>query len=68
MKMTTTTKITTFTLLVLLIVALIILGPLLVIWSLNTLFPVLAIPYALDTWFAVIVVAGLFKTTIEQKK
>jgi hypothetical protein len=68
MKMTTTTKITTFTLLVLLIVALIILGPLLVIWSLNTLFPVLAIPYALDTWFAVIVVGGLFKTTIEQKK
>jgi hypothetical protein len=67
MKMTTTT-VTTFTLLVLLIVALIILGPLLVIWSLNTLFPVLAIPYALDTWFAVIVVGGLFKTTIEQKK
>jgi hypothetical protein len=66
MKMTTT--ITTFLLLVLLIVALVILGPLLVIWSLNTLFPVLAIPYALDTWFAVIVVAGLFKTTIEQKK
>ena len=64
----TTTTITTFTLLVLLIVALIILGPLLVIWALNTLFPVLAIPYALDTWFAVIVVAGLFKTTIEHKK
>lgn len=64
----TTTTVTTFTLLVLLIVALIILGPLLVIWSLNTLFPVLAIPYALDTWFAVIVVGGLFKTTIEQKK
>jgi len=35
---------------------------------LNTLFPVLAIPYALDTWFAVIVVGGLFKTTIEHKK
>jgi hypothetical protein len=63
-----TSTFTTFMLLVLLIVALVILGPLLTIWALNTLFPVLAIPYALDTWFAVIVVAGLFKTTIEQKK
>jgi len=59
---------TTFMLLVLLILALVILGPLLTIWALNTLFPVLAIPYALDTWFAVIVVASLFKTTIEHKK
>jgi len=63
-----TSTFTTFMLLVLLIVALIILGPLLTIWALNTLFPVLAIPYALDTWFAVIVVASLFKTTIEHKK
>jgi len=64
----TFTTFTTFMLLVLLIVALVILGPLLTIWALNTLFPVLAIPYALDTWFAVIVVGGLFKTTIEHKK
>lgn len=63
-----TSTFTTFMLLVLLIVALVILGPLLIIWALNTLFPVLAIPYALDTWFAVIVVASLFKTTIEHKK
>jgi len=63
-----TSTFTTFMLLALLILALVILGPLLTIWALNTLFPVLAIPYALDTWFAVIVVAGLFKTTIEQKK
>ena len=66
MKMTTT--FTTFMMLALLIVALVILGPLLTIWALNTLFPVLAIPYTLDTWFAVIVVASLFKTTIEHKK
>jgi hypothetical protein len=66
MKMTATPI--TFTLLALLILALVILGPLLTIWALNTLFPVLAIPYALDTWFAVIVVASLFKTTIEHKK
>lgn len=34
-------------------------GPLLVIWSLNTLFPVLAIPYALETWFATAVLNGM---------
>jgi len=35
-----------------LIVLAIALGPLLGIWSLNTLFPVLAIPYTLETWAA----------------
>ncbi len=29
-------------------------GPLIVIWSLNTLFPLLAIPYTFWTWLAVI--------------
>jgi hypothetical protein len=35
-----------------LIVAVIVFGPLLGIWSLNTLFPVLAIPYTWETWAA----------------
>ena len=43
---------------ILLVVALVILGPLLFLWALNTLFPVLAIPYTLATWFACIVVFG----------
>ena len=30
----------------------IIFGPILTIWSLNTLFPALAIPYTLETWAA----------------
>jgi hypothetical protein len=30
----------------------VIFGPLLTIWALDTLFPVLNIPYTLDTWFA----------------
>jgi len=34
------------------------LGPLLVIWSLNTLF-VLAIPFTIETWSAVIIL-GMF--------
>lgn len=42
------------------IIALLALGPLLTIWSLNVLFPALAIPYSLETWFAVIVLGGLF--------
>ena len=46
---------------VLLVIVLIALGPLLTIWSLNVLFPTLAIPYSLETWFAVIVLGGLFK-------
>ena len=53
---------------ILVIIAIVILGPLITIWALNTLFPVLAIPYTLETWFAVVVVASLFKTKIEMKK
>lgn len=41
------------------IVALIILGPILTIWSLNTLFPILAIPLTLETWCAVVLL-GMF--------
>jgi hypothetical protein len=35
-----------------LFVIVIVIGPLLGIWSLNTLFPVLAIPYTWETWAA----------------
>ncbi len=35
-----------------LVLALIIAGPILIIWALNTLFPVLAIPYTIWTWLA----------------
>ena len=44
---------------VVLAIVAIVFGPLLVIWSLNTLFPVLAIPYALETWFATAVLNGM---------
>jgi len=36
-------------------VLLVIFGPLAIIWSLNTLFPLLAIPYGFLQWLAVIV-------------
>lgn len=52
---------------VLLVVALIVLIPFAVVWSLNILFPVLAIPYTFETWLAVIVLSGVFKTTVTKK-
>jgi hypothetical protein len=47
-------------LVVALIVAIVIFGPLITIWSLNTLFPVLAIPSNFATWFATLWVFGFF--------
>ena len=44
--------------LTLLLIAAIVLGPLAIIWSLNTLFPVLAIPYEFWTWLAALVLFG----------
>jgi hypothetical protein len=55
-------------LLVLFIVFLIVVGPLLTIWALNVLFPVLAIGYTWQTWLAVVILGGLFKSSITTKK
>ena len=43
---------------VLLLIAVIVIGPLLGIWSLNTLFPVLAIPYTWETFLAFLLLFG----------
>lgn len=43
---------------VVLVIALLVLAPLAIIWSMNTLFPVLAIPYNIQTWLATILLAG----------
>ena len=50
------------------IVALVVLGPFLTIWALNTLFPVLAIPYTFWTWAAVIIISGFAKSNVSFKK
>jgi len=55
-------------LLVALIISIIAIGPLLIIWSLNTLFPALAIPYTLWTWVAVICLSLFFRSNINIKK
>lgn len=54
-------------LLLLLFVSLAILGPWLVIWSLNTLFPVLAIDFNLKTWFATVVLCSVIGARVYKK-
>jgi len=54
-------KMNKMNLLLVLMIVLIILGPIATIWSLNTLFPVLAIPYTFETWVAAVVVAGIIR-------
>lgn len=46
----------------LIVAAIVIGGPLLLIWSVNTLFPVVDIPYTLETWFAMFCVGGIFSS------
>ena len=46
----------------------VVLAPFATLWALNTLFPVLAIPYTFDTWLASCLIHMLFKNTIEIKK
>ena len=50
-----------------LVVIVIIVGPLLSIWALNTLFPVLAIPYTIQTWAAMLLVGGMFSGSFNRK-
>ena len=51
-----------------LIVVLVIAGPLLIIWALNTLFPVLAIPYTVWTWLAALILGSTLSPTIKVKR
>jgi hypothetical protein len=51
----------------LLVIAVIVLGPFAGIWALNTLFPALAIPYTFDTWCAAILIKGFFTVNVTKK-
>jgi hypothetical protein len=55
-------------LLVVLAGVLVLLAPLAVVWSLNILFPVLTIPYTLETWLAVVVLASAIRANVSVKK
>jgi hypothetical protein len=43
-------------------------GPWLVIWSLNTLFPLLAIEFTFWTWCAVVVMGTFFRANVSVKR
>ena len=51
-----------------LVVTLIIAGPLLLIWALNTLFPVVAIGYTWQTWLAALVLGATVSPTVKVKR
>ena len=48
---------------VVIVVLLIVFGPIATIWALNTLFPVLAIPYTFETWCAAVILGSVIQST-----
>jgi len=52
----------------LLILLLALVGPFITIWALNTLFPALAIPYNIETYFAVMALGIFLNANISSKK
>lgn len=54
--------------LVVALIFLVALGPLLAIWSLNTLFPSLAIMYSLENWLAMFLLLVIFKPDVKVTK
>lgn len=53
---------------VLFLATLIVIGPLLFIWALNTLFPVLAIEYNIATWAAAFIISATLTSKVNTKK
>ena len=51
-----------------LVVALIVAGPILIIWALNALFPVLAIPYTIWTWLAALILGATVGPSVKVRK
>lgn len=49
------------TILLILLILVVVLGPIATIWAVNTLFPTLAIPYTLETWLATVIIGGIFR-------
>lgn len=49
-----------------LVVFLVFIGPFLALWSLNTLFPALAIPYTLETWAAALILTGVVQAKVKK--
>ncbi len=56
------------TLAIALVVVIMAIGPWLVIWSLNTLFPALAIEFTFWTWCAVVIMGTFFRANVSVKR
>jgi hypothetical protein len=54
--------------LIALILIVVLIGPFLTIWAFNTLFPAIAVPFNLSTWFAVVVLGAFFRANVSIKK
>lgn len=59
---------TAFVVILAIATALIVIGPILTIWALNTLFPVLAIPTTFETWLAVVLLGMFFRGNVSVSK
>lgn len=46
------------------VITLVVIGPIAIIWALNTLFPNLNIAYSLANWFAVFILVSAIQTTV----
>ena len=45
----------------------VIIGPICVIWAINTLFPSITIPYTFTTWCAAAILCNIFRVTVNKK-
>lgn len=50
------------------IIAIVVLFPFVFIWSINILFPMLAIPYTFETWLAIVLLQSFLKANVTIKK
>ena len=68
MKITRRTSVVEFLVILAIVIALVAAVPLIGIWSLNTLFPQLAIPYDIYTWLAMFVVLAVLSPRVKVDK
>ena len=54
--------------LIALVIVIVAIGPLATIWSFNTLFPSLNIPYTIETWVAVVIIGAFVRAKVSIKK
>jgi fatty acid desaturase len=68
MKFDSDSSVVVIVLIVLVAVAVVAVGPLLILWSLNTLFPALAIPYTVWTWLATVLLGSVLSPAVRVTK